>query len=148
MIVTLQVDAQAEAIDPAATHTLQQMTDYFGSLRQCGLHTQNTREDLLDSGQRVDLDISGNVIVSRPNMLGAERKGVLLDQAFHYDGKSLALHSPTEKVVVTEPCTRHDRGEARLQTRVTGGSSGRRPDLPYCSWCSGITREDIKVREA
>jgi hypothetical protein len=102
LTVTPQVRAQA-AVDPAATQTLQRMTDYLGSLKQFSVHTQNTLEDLLDSGQRVDIDISANVMVSRPNRLRAERKGELLDQAFYYDGKSLTLHNPSENVFATEP---------------------------------------------
>lgn len=103
MIMTLPSHAQAVSVDPDATRILQRMTDYLGSLKQFSVHTQNTLEDLLDSGQRVDIDISANVIVSRPGRLRAERKGELLDQVFYYDGKSLTLHNPTENVFATEP---------------------------------------------
>ena len=48
-----------------ATKILQRMTDYLGSLKQFSVHTQNTLEDLLASGHRVDFDVSANVIVSR-----------------------------------------------------------------------------------
>ena len=53
-----QTRAQAPAVDPAATQILQRMTDYLGSLKQFNLHTQNTLEDVLESGHRVDIDIS------------------------------------------------------------------------------------------
>ena len=103
MTVTLQAGAQAAALDPAAKQSLQRMTDYLGSLKQFSVHTQNTLEDLLDSGQRIDNDISASVIISRPNKLHAERKGELLDQSFYYDGKTLTLYNPSEKVFATEP---------------------------------------------
>jgi hypothetical protein len=100
--VPAQVNAQA-VVDPAATQLLKRMTDYLDSLKQFSVHTQNTVEDLLDSGQRIDVDVSANVTVSRPNKLLAERKGELLDQMFYYDGKTLTLYNPTDRVYGTEP---------------------------------------------
>lgn len=51
-----EVRAQTPAADPAATRILQRMTEYLGSLGQFSAHTQNTLEDMLDSGHRVDYD--------------------------------------------------------------------------------------------
>jgi hypothetical protein len=101
-IVSTEVRAQAPAVDPAATQILKRMTDYLGSLKQFSVRTQNTLEDVLDSGHRVDLDVSASVIVSRPNKLRAERKGDMLDQIFYYNGKTLTLHNPSDKVYATE----------------------------------------------
>jgi len=98
-----EVRAQATALDPAVTQILQRMTEYLGSLGQFSVHTQNTLEDMLDSGHRVDYDVSAKVIISRPNKLQAERKGDLIDQDFYYDGKTLTLYNPTDKVYATEP---------------------------------------------
>jgi len=97
------VHAQAASIDPQAEKILRRMTDYLGSLKQFSLRTQVTLEDLLDSGHRIDYDISANVIISRPNQLRAERRGDVIEQTFYYDGKSLTLHSGSEKVYATEP---------------------------------------------
>jgi hypothetical protein len=101
--VSTDVRAQAPGVDPAATQILQRMTDYLGSLQQFSLHTQNTLEDLLESGQRVDFDISASVIISRPNKLRSERRGELIDQAFYYDGKTLTLYNSSDKVYATQP---------------------------------------------
>lgn len=103
VIVAPQVRAQTTAVDPAATQTLKRMTDYLGSLKQFSVHTQNTLEDMLDSGQRTDVDISASAIISRPNKLRSERKGELVDQAFYYDGKTLTLYNPSARVYATEP---------------------------------------------
>jgi len=94
--------AQAPGVDPAATKILKRMTDYVGSLKQFSVHTQNTLEDLLDSGQRVDLEVSADVIISRPNKLRAERKGDVISQIFYYNGKTLTLYNPSDKVYATE----------------------------------------------
>ena len=101
--VSTEVWAQAPGVDPAATKILKRTTDYLGSLKQFSVHTQNTLEDLLDSGQRIDLDVSANVIISRPNKLRAERKGDVISQTFYYNGKTLTLYNPTDKVYATEP---------------------------------------------
>ena len=90
-------------MDPAATKILKRMTDYLGSLKQFSVRTQNTFEDVLDSGHRVDFDVSATVIVSRPNKIRAERKGELVDQVFYYDGKTVTLYNPTDKVYATVP---------------------------------------------
>lgn len=97
------VRAQAGAIQPAATEILKRMTDYLGSLKQFSVEAQNTIEDELETGHRVDLDVSASVTISRPNKIRAERKGDLVDQVFFYDGKTITLYNPSHKVYATEP---------------------------------------------
>jgi hypothetical protein len=101
--VATEVRAQAPAVDPAATMILKRMTDYLGSLKQFSVHTQNDVEDMLDSGHRVDYEVSASVVISRPNKLRAERKGDLTDQVFYYNGKTLTLYNPSDKVYATDP---------------------------------------------
>ena len=100
-ILAAEVRAQTPAVDPAATQILKRMTDYVGSLKQFSVHTQNTLEDVLDSGTRIDLDVSASVLISRPNRLRAERKGDLVSQVFYYNGKTLTLYNPADKVYAT-----------------------------------------------
>ena len=78
------------------------MTDYLNSLKNFSLSTQVTIEDLLESGHRVDFDVSTRVLISRPNKLRAERKGDVIDQIFYYDGKTLTLYNATDKLYATE----------------------------------------------
>ena len=101
-VIPQETRAEAQAVDPAATKILKQMTDYLGSLKQFSVQTQNTLEDLLVSGHRVDLDVSAKVTISRPNKIRSERKGDLVDQVFYYDGKSLTLYNPSYNVYATE----------------------------------------------
>lgn len=95
--------ATGSSIDPQANQILKKMCNYLGNLQQFSLHTQNTLKDVLDSGNRVDYDVSAKVVVSRSNKLRAERKGDLTDQVFFYDGKKLTLYNPSDKVYATEP---------------------------------------------
>ena len=98
-----EVPAQPPAVDPAATQILKRMSDYLTSLKQFSVNTQGTLEDLTPSGHRIDLDVSAHATVSRPNKIHAERRGDLLDQNFHYDGKTLTLCNPVNKVYATVP---------------------------------------------
>jgi hypothetical protein len=93
--------AQTPAVDPAATQILKRMTDYVGSLKQFSVNTQGTLEDTNSSGHRVDFDVSAHAIISRPNKVFAERRGDLIDQNFYYDGKTLTLCNPADKVYAT-----------------------------------------------
>jgi len=90
-------------IDPAANQILKKMCETLGNLKQFSVHTQNTLEDTLESGNRVDYVIAAEVVISRPDKLRAERKGDLTDQIFFYDGKSLTLYNPSDKVYATKP---------------------------------------------
>jgi hypothetical protein len=101
-IVATEVRAQGPAVDPAATQILKRTTEYLGSLQRFSVHTQTTFEDLLASGHRVDYEISADVIIGRPNKLRAERKGDLISQVFYYNGKTLTLYNPSNKVYATE----------------------------------------------
>ena len=101
--VPMDVRAQAPAIDPAATKILKRMTDYLSGLKAFSVHTQNTIEDLLAPGERIDIDVSSTVTIKRPNMLHTDRKGDLVSQDFYYNGKTLTLYDPAQKVYATEP---------------------------------------------
>jgi len=99
---SLTTQVWAQAVDPAATKMLQQMTDYLGNLAAYSVHTQNTLEHQLDSGQRIDEDISVSMTLSRPDKLQSKRLGGLIIQAFYYDGKTLTLNNQNENVYATE----------------------------------------------
>lgn len=99
--LTCALHAEAPAVDPAATQILKRMTDCLGGLQQFSAHTQSTLEDVLDSGHRVDLDVSAKAIVKRPNKIRADRQGDLVDQRFYYNGKTLTLWNPSDAVYAT-----------------------------------------------
>ena len=79
------------------------MTDYLGGLKQFSVLALNMREDMLVSGHRVDYEVSSKVIVSRPNKLRVERTGHLAGQIFYYDGTTLTLYNPSDKVYASMP---------------------------------------------
>lgn len=98
-----QTPVTPSKINPTATGILKRMADFIGNAKQFNVTTENTLEYLLNSGHRVDIDISADVVISRPNKLRAERSGKLVDQVFYYDGKNLTLYHPETKFYATEP---------------------------------------------
>ena len=94
--------AQTPAVDPAAVQKLKRMSEYLDSLQRFSVETQSTLEDLHESGHRVDFDVAANVTVARPDRMRAMRVGGVMDQRFYYDGKTLTLYNPAEKVYATE----------------------------------------------
>jgi hypothetical protein len=100
--VSTEARAQAPAVDPAAVQILKRMTDYLNGLQQFSVNTHSIIEEMHVSGHRVDYDLSASVTVKRPNKLRAVRTGELMDQRFFYDGKTLTLYNPTQKVYATK----------------------------------------------
>ena len=102
LLTPIKARSSEPAVSPEATVLLEQMTQYLSSLEQFHVKTENTLEDLLDSGNRVDLDVSANVLIKRPHMLKSERKGEVVDQSFYYDGKELTLYNHSNNVYATK----------------------------------------------
>ena len=90
--------SQPTGIQPEAEKLLRRMGDYLGSQQKFSVSTENTIEAVLTSGQKLQFDNPATAIVSRPNKMRAHRKGDLTNQEFLYDGKSLTLYSPKEKL--------------------------------------------------
>ena len=94
--------AQAPAVDPAAVQKFKRMAEFLDGLPQFSVNTQSIIEELRFSGHRVDYDLSAKVAVKRPNKLSAARSGELLHEQLFYDGKTLTLYRPSEKIYATD----------------------------------------------
>ena len=94
---------QTEGVDPGAVKVLRRMTDHLSGLKQFSVVALNMREDMLISGHRVDYEVTSTVVVSRPNKLRVERTGHLAGQTFYYDGTTLTLYNPNDKVYASMP---------------------------------------------
>ena len=98
-----EVRAQAPAVDPEAVELLRRTTEYLGSLKQFSTHAWNLREDEIDSGHRVDYEVSGRVTIRRPDKLRGERREGDIRQDIYYDGKKVTLYNETEHYYMTQP---------------------------------------------
>ncbi len=78
--------AQSGGVDPAAAKL------------RFTVDTRSTIELVLTTGQKLQFGNTVSMAAERPNKLWAKRYGDLVDQVFYYDGKTLTLHNPGEKV--------------------------------------------------
>jgi hypothetical protein len=117
-----RTDAQTSppAVDPAALQILKSMTDYLDGLKEFTVAVQSEIEDLHSSGHRVDYDLRARVAVKRPNKLLAARTGETMSQSFFYDGKTLTLYNPVEKVYATQSAPDTIEGAVTLARESIG----------------------------
>jgi hypothetical protein len=92
---------QPAGIDPAATKLLKSATDFLAAQKQFTVEARSSLEVVLASGQKIEFNQTARESVQRPNKLRAERTGDLVAQVFYYDGKSLTLSNPADKVYAT-----------------------------------------------
>jgi hypothetical protein len=97
-VVSAAAQAQSASIAPEAKQILKAATDFLASQQRFTADTRNTLEIVLKSGQKIEFNSTGRQSVQRPNKLRSERSGDLVEQLFVYDGKSLTLYQPQEKV--------------------------------------------------
>jgi hypothetical protein len=97
-VVSMAAQAQSAGIAPEAKQILKVSTDFMASQQRFTADTRNTLEIVLTSGQKIEFNSTGHQFVQRPNKLRSERSGDLVEQLFVYDGKSLTLYQPQEKV--------------------------------------------------
>ena len=93
--------AETAGIDPQAEKLLKASTSFLASQKQFSVNTRNTIEAVLVSGQKLQFLNQASLVVQRPNKLRAERLGDLVDQIFFYDGKSLTLYNPGDRIFAT-----------------------------------------------
>ena len=99
--------AQPAGIDPQATRLLRKATDFLAGQQKFTVETRNTLEVVLADGQKIQFGNSARQSVQRPDRLRAERTGDLVNQVFYFDGKTLTLFNPADKVYakVAAPAT-------------------------------------------
>jgi hypothetical protein len=95
--------AQPAGIEPQAEKLLKNATTFLAAQKRFSVDSSSTIDVVLESGQKLQFDSGAMLLVQRPNMMRAERRGDLVDQVFYYDGKSLTLHNPGQKVFATLP---------------------------------------------
>ncbi len=107
VIVPVAAQAQSAGVAPEAKQILKASTDFLASQQRFAADTRNSLEIVLKNGQKIEFNSTGHQSVQRPDKLRSERTGDLVEQLFLYDGKSLTLYQPQEKVYaqVAAPAT-------------------------------------------
>ncbi len=88
-------------IDPDALQVLKGMTDYMGSLKTFSMHTENTYEDVLETGQKIQFGFSSSVVAQRPDKLRTKRWDGQSKRLFVYDGETLAMYDKGHDLYAT-----------------------------------------------
>jgi hypothetical protein len=96
--LSMAAHGQTAGIEPQAQLLLKASSEFVAAQRQFSTDARITLEVVLKSGQKIEFNHSARQVVQRPNKLRAERTGDLVNQAFIYDGKTLTLHNPQDKV--------------------------------------------------
>jgi len=88
--------AESPNADADALQILKKMTDYLGGLETFSMHTENTFEEVLESGQKIQYDFASSVAIQRPDRLRAERVDAYVNQEIAYDGQRLSVYEGSE----------------------------------------------------
>jgi hypothetical protein len=87
------------AIDADALQVLKGMTDYIESLQTFSMHTENTYEDVLATGQKIQFHFESSIVAQRPDKLLVKRTDGMAKQLFVYDGAKFSIYDPAQDIV-------------------------------------------------
>ncbi|OOV93059.1 hypothetical protein MF4836_22410 [Pseudomonas sp. MF4836] len=83
-------EAQAE-IEPRAVQALEHMGSYLRSLRQFGIETQSSTDQVLEDGQTLEFRHRTELLAQRPDKLRVSVENQGAQRSLYYDGKSFTL---------------------------------------------------------
>jgi hypothetical protein len=126
-------------IGPQADRFLRQMSDYLKASKQFSFHAEIAYDDLLPSGQKLQLGASHDVLVRRPDRTYAEFQGERGGKRFWYDGKTITLYDATHDVYATEQAPSTIDGMLDHIMKVYGFSPPL-SDLIYSDPCAVLTQ--------
>lgn len=83
--------ADSSLRDPKAEARLKEMSDFMGQLSGFSVNALVSDEQIMADGFKLSALRSGSLKIQRPDKLLFERKGLVRDQAFYFDGKQLGI---------------------------------------------------------
>lgn len=78
-------------IDPKAEQLFRQMTDYLKSAQSFSFDAEITRDEILPSGQKLQIGAVSNYVVRRPNRVQSNYDGDRSQTSFYYDGTNFTI---------------------------------------------------------
>ena len=88
-------------LEEEADAVLREMSDFLAAAEQFSLTTLQTVDEVLETGQEVQLERSGKYIVQRPNKLSTSFRGSRADTSAFYGGETLTFVQENQKVYAT-----------------------------------------------
>ncbi|TCT23063.1 DUF2092 domain-containing protein [Thiobaca trueperi] len=95
--------APASMIDPAAIQSLERMGEYLRGLTAFSLRADDTVDEVLDSGQKIQLTKTVEIQARKPDRLRASVETDRKAREFFYDGKHFTLLTPETGYYATVP---------------------------------------------
>jgi hypothetical protein len=92
-----QATRAAPAVDPAAVAALERMGAFLRQQRRFEIKGQTLTDDVLESGQKVQLSASVDLKVRRPDRLRAEMQSDRKSRQLYYDGKTFTVYGPRSR---------------------------------------------------
>jgi hypothetical protein len=90
-------------VSPEADRILRDMGDYLKEAKQLSFHAEITHDDLLPTGQKIQLSASYDAAVRRPDRVYGEYWGDGGGRRFWYDGKTVTLYEAGLNLYASEP---------------------------------------------
>jgi hypothetical protein len=94
-------EATVVLVQPDAIGALQRMGAYLGTLQNFEIHAETTRELMLDTDKKFDLDGVATYRVQRPTGLVFESRTTRKERRFYYDGQHFTVYAPTRNFYAT-----------------------------------------------
>jgi len=90
-------------VSPEADRLLRDMGEYLKDAKQLSFHAEITHDDLLPTGQKIQLSASYDAAVRRPDRVYVEYWGDGGGRRFWYDGKNVTLYEADLNLYGSEP---------------------------------------------
>ena len=94
-------------LQPQATRILNQMSDYLSAANQFSFHSEGTEEEVLDSGPKLHLATSVDIVVRRPDRIWADIRDDHNHKRFWYDGSRITLLTVPANLYATASAPGH-----------------------------------------
>ncbi|MCK4787763.1 MAG: DUF2092 domain-containing protein [Desulfobacteraceae bacterium] len=131
----------AEGIDPDAESILKSMSSYLGETKAFSVNVDIDFEVVTRNGQKLQLSSFATAVLKRPAKFHIQRKGMIADAEFIFDGKTLTLHGKKRNVYaqIQVPGTIDDAIRAyELETGIPAPGADLLFADPYAILSSGV----------
>jgi len=131
----------AEGIDPDAESILKSMSSHLGETKAFSVNTDIDFEVVTRNGQKLQLSSFATAVLKRPAQFHIQRKGMIADAEFIFDGKTLTLYGKKRNIYaqMQVPGTIDDAIRAyELETGIPAPGADLLFADPYAMLSSGV----------
>jgi hypothetical protein len=130
-----------EGVDPNADKILKSMSSYLGEMEAFSMNADIDFEIVSRNGQKLQLSSFATAVLKRPAEFHIQRKGMIANLDFIFDGKTLTLHGKNLNVYaqIEVPGTIDDAIRAyELETGIPAPGADLLFTDPYTILSSGV----------